>query len=61
MGEQYSVEEACTKCRHAWMREALESWLQQRGWSLPAASQQPLPPVDQPQSNGQINGLPVAS
>ncbi|EIE22853.1 hypothetical protein COCSUDRAFT_42441 [Coccomyxa subellipsoidea C-169] len=59
-----SVEEACAKCRHEWMREALLTWLQQQGWSLPA--QMPpgtQPPLDQPQSacNGQVNGLPVAS
>ncbi|CAL8464818.1 g4353 [Coccomyxa elongata] len=59
-----SVEEACAKCRHDWMREALLSWLQQRGWSLPpqlpAGAQSALP---QPQTacNGQLNGLHVAS
>ena len=49
---QLSVEEACTKCRHPWMREALQMWLEQRGWSArqPCSSLEP-----------QTNGVPVAS
>ena len=48
---QLSVEEACTKCRHSWMREALQMWLQQRGSANQQGSN--LEP--------QANGVPVAS
>ena len=49
---QLSVEEACTKCRHPWMREALQMWLEQRGWS----SRQHCSSLEP-----QTNGVPVAS
>ncbi|CAK0787021.1 hypothetical protein CVIRNUC_010237 [Coccomyxa viridis] len=47
-----SVEEACTKCRHPWMREALQMWLEQRGWS----ARQHCSSLE-----AQTNGVPVAS
>ncbi|CAL5229228.1 g12512 [Coccomyxa viridis] len=47
-----SVEEACAKCRHPWMREALQMWLEQRGWS---------PRQDCSGLEPQTNGVPVAS
>ena len=49
---QLSVEEACTKCRHPWMREALQMWLEQRGWS----ARQHCSSLE-----AQTNGVPVAS
>lgn len=49
---QLSVEEACAKCRHPWMREALQMWLEQRGWS---------PRQDCSGLEPQTNGVPVAS
>ena len=49
---QLSVEEACTKCRHPWMREALQMWLEQRGW----AARQHCSSLEP-----QTNGVPVAS
>ena len=32
---QCSVSEACAKCRHEWMRQALMVWIGQCGWTLP--------------------------
>ena len=57
-GWQCSVAEACAKCRHDWMRQALLVWVGQRGWTLPeqplngGAHHEVLLPQGTPQSNG---------
>lgn len=36
--EWCSLEDACTRCRYDWMREALITWMQRRGWHDAAAA-----------------------
>jgi len=28
------IEEACARCKHDWIREVLEAWVQREGWAL---------------------------
>lgn len=36
--EWVSLQEACSRCRYDWMREALVAWMQRKGWESAAAA-----------------------